>query len=734
MATPALPVGGAARPGPPLLRVVTPQQMVENDRLESERAREALKSPEDVTMTNLASFVRTEWEMMRNHRNSSVGWNERLLNAQRVFNGEYSAEKLSEIRKFGGSEVYARVVGLKCRGATALLREVYLKERPWGLDPTPEPTLPDSIMDSVGALVNLEVQQLAASGQPLDLNAIRDRTNILIAAAKRAARKRAKTEAKAAEEKLDDILVEGGFYYALTEFLTDLPLFPYAVMKGPVVRVVPDVVWQQGKPVTQNKAKMFWHRLSPFDVYWTPGVSNMKDAAIIERQRLTRADLNDIIDLPGYNKENILAVLTEHGRGGLHDWLDSTDQQRSEGENRESPAHNRSGLIDCVEYHGNVQGRTLREYGFTADDIPDEMRDYFVQVWLIGRYVIKAQLSPNVRKRHPYYITSFEKVPGTPVGNALPDILEDIQDVCNATLRSLVNNLSIASGPQVVVDEERLSINENPDEMYPWKRWRTRSDPMAGQNNTIKPVDFFSPSSHAQELLGVYQAFVSIADELSAIPRYITGSEKIGGAGRTASGLAMLMGNASKILQMVASNIDSDVMRGMLEDLYDMVMLTDQTGAFRGDETIRVRGVEVAVQRETNRQRQLEALQATANPIDMSILGPEGRAKLLRSVLSTVGIEDEIVPGEDELQAKIQGPPGGIPGQPPGVPQVTSGVSPPPAGANTDPGVQEAGAMRGMAGGGRLALEDGGLVIAPAQWEVNRDETGRIVGFKGIRG
>jgi hypothetical protein len=549
-------------------------------------------------------------------------------------------------------------------------------------------------MDTVGGLVNMEVQQLAATGHSLDINAIRDRTNALITAARRAAKKRAKEEARLAEQKLDDILVEGGFYHALTEFLTDLPLFPYAVMKGPVVRVVPDVVWQGGKPVTNNRAKMFWHRLSPFDVYWTPGVSNMKDAAVIERLRLTRADLNDVMELPGYNKENIRAVLDEYGRGGLRDWMDSTDQQRAEGESRESPSHNRSGLIDCVEYHGNIQGRTLREYGFAEAEIPDEMRDYFVQVWLIGRYVIKAQLSPNVRKRHPYYITSFEKVPGTPVGNALPDILEDIGDVCNATLRSLVNNLSIASGPQVVIDEERLSLLENPDEMYPWKRWRTKSDPLGNAGATIKPIEFFSPASHAQELLGVYQAFTSMADELSAIPRYITGSEKIGGAGRTASGLAMLMGNASKILQMVASNIDGDVIRGMLEDLYDMVMLTDQTGQFRGDESIRVRGVEVAVQRETNRQRQIEALQATANPIDMSILGPEGRAKLLRSVLSTVGIEDEVVPSEDELQARLSGPPGGVPALPAPAP---GGSPSAPAPANMDPGIPEAQAMRGMA-------------------------------------
>jgi hypothetical protein len=141
-------------------------------------------------------------------------------------------------------------------------------------------------------------------------------------------------------------------------------------------------------------------------------------------------------------------------------------------------------------------------------------------------------------------------------------------------------------------------------------------------------VDFFAPPSHSQELIGVYGFFTNLADELSAIPRYITGSDKLGGAGRTASGLAMLMGNASKILQMVAQNIDHDVIMGILQGLYDMVMLTDTTGTFRGDEEIVVRGVEVAVQRETNRQRQIEALTATANPIDIGILGPEGRGKL----------------------------------------------------------------------------------------------------------
>ena len=700
MAIGALPVG---QTGPPLLRVVTPEGLTQAIRQEEVDRGEATKAAtsEDITYEELARHIRTEWEMMRNHRNGNAGWSERLLAAQRVFNGEYDAQKLAEIKKFGGSEVYARLIALKCRGATSLLREVYLGfQKSWGLDPTPEPTLPDDLLASVSQLVNMEAMAMTqATGQMPSLNDIRDRTNGLVAEAKRAAKRQAKKEAEAAEHKLDDLLVEGGFYEALTEFLTDLPLFPFACLKGPVVRIVSDVVWRQGIAVTQQKPRMFWNRVSPFDLYWSPGAASIKDASTIEKLRLTRADLNDLIGLPGYHEEKIRTVLDEYGKGGLRDWADTTDSQRAQGENREDPNFNRTGMIDCLEYHGNVQGKALLEYGFDAAKVPDVDRDYFVQAWLVGRYVIKCQISPNPRKRHPYFITSFEKVPGTPVGNALPDILADIQDVANAAFRTLVNNMAIASGPQVVVDEERLSPMEPGDEMYPWKRWRVRSDAMgAPQSQQNPPIQFFNPQSHAQELLGVYSALTTMGDEISAIPRYITGSERTGGAARTASGLAMLMGNASKILQMVASNIDLDVMRPLLQMLYDMVMLTDRTGAFRGDESIRVRGVEVAVQRETNRMRQIEFLQATANPIDAQIMGMQGRSVLLRSISKEVGVADEIVPEEEVLMANLnQGAPQGQPGtMPPGAVQ-GGGQPSPPAPANSGLGVQDAKAMRGMA-------------------------------------
>ena len=656
----------SALPQTGVLRVVPPSVLEQSIAEEDKRYADSKRQSADVTESNLAAFIRQEFERMVQHRgDSQAGWSQRLIDAQRQFNGKYSPEKLAEIRQFGGSEVYARIIAMKCRGASSLLRDVYLsKDRSWGIDPPADPDVPPHVVERIKQLVSIEVATLERMGaqvgedpvqpQGIDVGAIRDRVNQLMEAARQAERKAARKRAKRAEDKAEELLADGGFYEALAEFLVDLPLFPFACIKGPVVRIVPNVTWQGNEPIAEQTPRMFWQRVSPFDLWWTPGASDIANASVIERMRLTRAELNDLLDLPGYNHDAVRMVLDEYGRGGLADNWETTDAERAVNENRENPQHNRSGLISCLEYHGNVQGRTLIEHGFGPEEgVTDELRDYMVQAWLIGRHIIKVQMSPSPRKRHPYYITSFEKVPGTPVGNGLPDILSDIQDVCNASLRALVNNLSISSGPQVVVNDERLAEDEDGESMYPWKRWHVTSDPMS--SNVQVPISFFQPNSNAQELLAVYARFNEIADELSAIPKYLSGGSAGSGAGRTAAGLAMLMGNASKILQTVAANIDRDIFTGILTGLLDMLMLTDSEGVLRGDESVRVLGVNVAIQRETERARQIEFLQVTANPIDSEIMGPQGRAAVLRSVSQTIGLDGEqVVPDEETLRAAVE--------------------------------------------------------------------------------
>jgi hypothetical protein len=136
--TPPAQVGSGA----PFLRVVSPAELDEQDRqrqLVQVQGR-VVKTP----TTDLGAFVRDRWFALRDHRNSGANSiSDRLLRAQRMFEGKYDATKLAEIQKFGGSQVYSRLVAVKCRGANSLLRDVYLgADRPWAIEPQPDPPVP----------------------------------------------------------------------------------------------------------------------------------------------------------------------------------------------------------------------------------------------------------------------------------------------------------------------------------------------------------------------------------------------------------------------------------------------------------------------------------------------------------------------------------------------------------------------------------------------------------------
>lgn len=649
-----------------LLKLVRPEHAGEDA---PERGDEEAVSENVLLRREIVNRITAEFQSARDFR-VSEGIEELLLAALRSQRGEYSPEKLQQIQQFSGSQVYARITAAKCRGATAILKDIYLNaDDPWVLEPTPVPTLPDDAAAAVMQLVQSEVSNMQAAGQPVDEEAFQRRVRELMDATQKAALRTAVEETARAEGYLRDLLVEGGFYEALAEFLIDLPMFPYACIKGPMLRNKTQISWVEGQASLTTVLRLFWQRVSPFDLWFTPGASGVKHSAVMERIPLTREELLDLKGLPGYDDDAIDRVLYEfEGQSEFwQKWASNFETQRRELEIRGAAFHYGDGnFIDTLEYHGYMRGQWLLDWGLPESEVPDPLQEYYVTAWVASDELIKVHLNPNPRQRPIYYVTSYEKVPGSLVGHGLPQILSDIQEVANATLRALVNNLSIASGPQVEVNTERMAPNADAQSLYPWKRWFTKSDPF-GANTTQPAVMFWQPQSNAHELLNVYKEFTNMADEISAIPRYMSGSPRAGGAASTASGLAMLMDNSSRVMQSVISNVDREVLRPMVEELYDMVMLL-HPDKLRGDETIVVKGVANALKREQDRVRQLEFLQITANPIDVGIIGPDRRAAILRAVAKDIGLpHEDIVPSNEEIRKAMEQPPPQEQ-QPPGAP------------------------------------------------------------------
>jgi hypothetical protein len=183
--------------------------------------------------------------------------------------------------------------------------------------------------------------------------------------------------------------------------------------------------------------------------------------------------------------------------------------------------------------------------------------------------------------------------------------------------------------------------------MYPWKIWQVLNDPMAIPQPAVR---FHQPDDRAGQLMAVYERFARMADDQSGIPAYIYGDTDVKGAGRTASGLSMLMGSAGKGIRQVVMHIDNDIIRRIVERQFIYNMRYDDDEGIKGDIRIIARGVVNLAIKETVNMRRLEFLNATSNPVDLQIVGVEGRAAILREIAKGLSMPvDDIVPSREKL-------------------------------------------------------------------------------------
>lgn len=587
-------------------------------------------------LSNLVNHVRKHWEI---NRNAKLRIEEGLLEDLRARNGEYHPQKLTAIRQQGGSEIYMMITATKQRAAANWIKDIAIPsdEKAWGIDPTPMPELPQWAEE----MVTRRVQE--RGGGVEEWEQLREYMNFEL-------QSQAKASCEKMETKIEDQLSEAKWGKVMNELIDDFCTFSAAICKGPIVVKRKQLKWQQGfgtvKPKITNEGRPEFKRVSPFDIYPSPEAEGVDDGHLIEHIRFPRGELYNMIGTKGYKDEEIRKVLSEY-RDGHREWL-WNDTERHENENKHHWwRDSNNGLIDGLHYWGSVQGSYLKEWGIK--DIPDEQSEYQVDIILIDKYVIRCVINNDPLARRPYHKACYDPIPSAFWGNSIRYLMNDIQEFCNAAARSLVNNMAMASGPQVEINYERLSPLENELDIHPWKIWQTKGSEVGGGN----VVNFFQPNSNASELMAVYEKFEIKADDATSIPRYSHGNEKVGGAGSTASGLSMLMNSAAKGIKAAIGSFDYGITRPCIEMMYYYNMITTKDPSIQGDAKVSARGAAALLLKDMAQQRRNEFLAMTANPVDMGIIGVEGRAEILRNVAKDFDL-DGIVPSRETIRRQQQ--------------------------------------------------------------------------------
>ena len=638
------------------LRVIGNEELVKQETLEAQRLAEMQERQNEPYILGLSAHIKDCWEAAK-HAKDPI--EQIMLKALRQRNGEYEADKLAAIQSQGGSEIYMMLTEVKCRGAESWLRDILLDAGtpPWDLEPTPLPELTQmqqqEIQAAFGESVLDTIKRMGKAPTEGELSELKE---MVIQDYRFKMLQGAQNRAKRMKLKIEDQFAHGGWADSFNDFITDLVTYPCAFIKGPIIRQQKRVKYNESMgEISIEPDEVIapeFERVDPFNIYPEPGIAKLNDGYLFEHHKLSRSDLADLIDLPGYDKDAIRHLL-DLGSNDYGSWITQDFEYTKDQEERKFSSHRRpTTMYDALEFWGKVSGKMLIEWGMDEETIPDETKEYDANVWVVGNFVIKAVLNYDPLGEKPYAKTSFIKAPGAFWGRGIPEIIEDVQNVCNAAARALVNNMGISSGPQVEVNLERIPPNEDITQLHPWKIWQVTNDPLGANAPAVR---FNQPDDNANTLAAIYDKFAKLADDHSGIPSYVTGDLNVQGAGRTASGLSMLMGSAGKGIRQIVMHVDNDIIKPVIQRIFLYNMRYDEDESIKGDLAIVPKGAVNLAVKETLNVRRIEFLNATGNDIDSEIIGKEGRAAILREVAKSLQMPvDDIVPSKEKEGARTR--------------------------------------------------------------------------------
>jgi len=627
---------------------------------------------ENISYSGAVSFVTSQFGRAKDARFSDE---ERWLDSYRNYRGIYSNEvQFTDTEK---SKAFIKVTKTKVLAAYAQIVDVLFagSKFPLGVEPSKFPNnVADNISFNPNALTKDKVKEQAnvdyempqsivrpniakdlgvykdkldAIEEDLELGAGKVPGSITFEPAKRAAQKM--------EAKMHDQLDETDAPKHLRSVSFETVLFGTGVMKGPFAQDKEYPRWDENgnyDPLFETIPRLEY--VSCWDFYPDPDARNMTEAEFtIQRHRLNRTQLRSLKKRPHFREESIeLAV--ESG----------ADYQREYWEDTLEDDGNLGGMdrFEVLEYWGVLDTELAEE----ADiEIPKKLEDkdeMKVNIWVCNGQILRLVLNPFTPVRIPYLSVPYELNPYSFFGIGVAENMTDTQLLMNGFMRMSVDNAALSGNLLIEVDETNLVPGQDMS-VYPGKVFRRQA---GAPGQAIFGTKFPNVS---QELLMMFDKSRQLADEATGIPSYTHGSGAVGGVGRTASGMSMLMGAAAQNIKAVVRNIDDYLLAPLGRSLFAFNMQFNFDKEFIGDLAVKARGTESLMRNEVRSQRLLQFMQMTANPQMAPFVKYD---YILRELAASMDLdEDKILndPREAAIQQKMMAEIQALMPQPPAPPE-----------------------------------------------------------------
>ena len=627
-----------------------------------------------VRADRISSDLMTKWEEARFVRRQL---DPVMLDALQVRSGDYAESFRAELEKnTGGVASFVPLIDWKCVTSEAIAADALLQGDmpPLTLDPTPYPELPPDVLEGVAA----KTQDRAREWVEMTQGQVTPTASV-VAYLREVARadmleehqRMARVRAERNLPILKDAAFHGRMPQALSAVLPDWSTYP-----GFAIRIAPRrerrlhyAQGRDGRPrvVVREEHPYTYHRVNPTHIYPQPNISRLEDGHVFIWSPAHRQEVASWFGLPGVNKERLAQVLSMTAGGGAGFMVQDTGlsliEERLE---RKGLGATLDEEFETVRFYGPVKVKDLREWGYERlhgrikrheEDVEQ------VQAWLVDGVVVRVEPVGDLLGRKPVFMGCYRQIPGALWGKGIPEIIAGLDDAFQVVVRAITNNVSLASGPQVMIDQSMLPRGAPIPKVAPWVRWIFNPQRIGGSGSN-RAVDFFQPNMNAHELIVVANYFMEMGNRMLGSPGFMGGDKDLQGAGRTAGGLYQVHEDGNRMMRRPVGQIDT-VMSDAADWHYTQLMVE---GRIRpedyGDLQVRVQGARRLAEMERNAHAANQLVQSISNEAMVSSLGPDTVRTLVYGAAKIVGMGDlEGRPIPSRADAALGWSPGSGPAQ-----------------------------------------------------------------------
>ena len=385
--------------------------------------------------------------------------------------------------------------------------------------------------------------------------------------------------------------------------IEDLCIKGTAVIKGPTIqnrkqRKYSSTTTGVGNTIQQLEttfiAEPSVERVDP--LLFFPDPSARQPHEIEDAFELHPMSIKDLVELtknPAFITDNIKKVL-ENGPDGTD--IPDVVQETSFGYGA-NKVNNRYWVR---EYRGMLDKQVLFDSEvITEEDFDDPLQTYMGEVWFTDKKVIRMSLSHiDGEDNLPYGVTVWEKDPSSVLGHGVPYLLRNAQRVVNNAYLMLLDNASLTSGPQIVLNKEMI-VPASQDEDYtiePMKVWFLTEY----GSDVREAMQFVDIPAQMEGISQIIDTSMQFADVESSTPMIAQGDVPVGN--NTTTGLAMVM-SATNIIQKAASmNWDDNITKPLVHRFYHYEMQYGEDESIKGDFEIEVGGATERIEAEIKSQ------------------------------------------------------------------------------------------------------------------------------------